>query len=560
VIVGVACSGLTSSAIACLGTSSPPQSDAGRDGATDGHFDGAPDSAKDRGAATDSPDPADAGGPYLTELSVASSTDSSAPVRLTPAFSPKIHDYYVRCASGANDVTVTMGASSGAKSRLVQPKKSPPLARQTLAVSVEENDAIVAIAEEGTTSTEYWVRCLPADFPILRWTAHPERGTPPAGYYLLDSAQLTPGGAYALVLDSHGVPVWYLHSKRSPTNVDEIVPGAISFLPTPDEPMNLPWEIHALADGGVMHVSAPWLSAHELRHLDGGHFLSLAIPTVRGVDLTGYDVPLPDGGVMSFGPDASYDDCEIVEVDPLSNSVVWAWSASDHLDPVRDSTWPQLVSSKSPIPDPYHCNSIDVDPTNGNLLVSVRHADSLLYIERTTGRILWKLGGSAFTKDDATYVPVPDAFLRQHDARILSWAPICGGGTGEISVFDDHTAGDASERAAIYRVDVTPEGGGPLDCGVIVDAGPTGATLTWQYKGYEPSPGLGSFRVLADGSRTICWGYGTNAGSDTVTFLEVDEAGRDLIDVSTGYASYRTVKVPLDAFDLSVLRRTAGHP
>src|SRR4029077_6421080 len=89
----------------------------------------------------------------------------------------------------------------------------------------------------------------------------------------------------------------------------------------------------------------------------------------------------------------------------------------------------------------YHCNSVDIDPANGNYLVSARHMDSVFYVEKTTGKVLWKMGGAKFSKDSATYVAVPDPFFRQHDGRLgPGWLPDCHGGTGQISVFDDETS------------------------------------------------------------------------------------------------------------------------
>src|SRR5580692_4311087 len=58
--------------------------------------------------------------PYLVDLSVAPATasDASAGIVLVPGFSPGVQDYYVRCGDGPVSVTVTMTASSGAKSAL----------------------------------------------------------------------------------------------------------------------------------------------------------------------------------------------------------------------------------------------------------------------------------------------------------------------------------------------------------------------------------------------------------------------------------------------------------
>jgi hypothetical protein len=67
--------------------------------------------------------------------------------------------------------------------------------------------------------------------------------------------------------------------------------------------------------------------------------------------------------------------------------------------------------------DVFHCNSIDVDPANGDPLVSAREMDSVFYVDRPSGKVLWKMGGATASKDGATYVAVSDPFFRQHDAH-----------------------------------------------------------------------------------------------------------------------------------------------
>ena len=81
--------------------------------------------------------------------------------------------------------------------------------------------------------------------------------------------------------------------------------------------------------------------------------------------------------------------------------------------------------------------------------------------------------------------------------------------------------------------------------------------MAWEYKGQQSSGAMGSFRIDPDGSRIVAWG--SYATSDLV-FTEVDIDGNDLLDFyfTEGAPSYRAIKVPLGAFDLSALRRAAG--
>jgi hypothetical protein len=530
----------------------------------------------------------DGGPPSLVELSVlASSTsdtgdggDAGPPsLTLVPPFSSSIYDYYVRCPALANALTVSMKASPGANTLLVQPALSGALPSQTLSLNVNENQAIVAFATDGVATTQYWVRCLPHDFPMMAMDVHAEAGTPPEGYYLLGTSDpsFQARWGYAMVLDGNGVPVWYAHgaSQLGVENVDAVVAGAVSFAPT----SNFPFEVHYLDPPMVTTAdpSGQEINTHELRvvqcsgatcgGLTNGNDLVISVPITTGVDLTGMSIPLPDGGAQELGPDSAILECELVEFNPTTGAVAWVWVASDHLDPVKDSTVPNLAQSRpapdggGPVWDVFHCNSIDIDPNNGNLLVSARNTDSIFYVDRSTGQILWKMGGPSYTKDEATaYVPVNDGgvYHQQHDARLQpGWSPTCSGGNGQISLFDDESNQTTPARGLVLDVVVGMDGGSIADCGTVTNDTP-GATLAWQYAGPINSEIRGSFRILPDGSRVIDWGSLDN--SSRLVFTEVDVQGNDLLDFyfTDGDVSYRVVKVPLSAFDLGVLRSTAG--
>jgi hypothetical protein len=190
--------------------------------------------------------------------------------------------------------------------------------------------------------------------------------------------------------------------------------------------------------------------------------------------------------------------------------------------------------------------------------------DSIFYVDRATGAVLWKMGGSTYTKDQATYVAATEPFFRQHDARLQpGWSSTCYGGSGQVSVFDDETSTSSPARAVIYDVTVgAGDGGAPVQGGCedggTPDGGTAGvATVGWQYWGSANSNYAGSVRTSSDGSLVVSWGASTMP-----VFTEVSANGSDLLDFdyTDGESSYRAVKVPLNTFDLGVLRSTAGLP
>jgi hypothetical protein len=496
-------------------------------------------------------------------------TDATPGLTLVPPFAPDVYDYYVRCGAGTNQLTVSMTASAGATTSLTQPTPSGSAPTQTLAVSVAENQAIVAVATAGAMTTEYWVRCLPHDFPKLQMTVHPDAGTAPPGYYLVGNLQVTASGGYAMVLNGNGVPVWYyaMGAGLGVVDVDNVVSGAISFVAS-SQTVDENFEIHQLNPASKTTIAPMGYATdtHELRVLANGHYLVLSYPFKSGVDLTGLSIATADGGTDPLGPNSTIQDCAVVEFDG-TGAVTSTWLASDHFNPAQVSTLPltgfgpgATLPDGGTVYDVFHCNAIDVDPANGNLLVSAREMDSIFYVDRPSGKVLWKMGGVNSSLDNATYVAVADPFFRQHDARLQpGWSPTCNGGSGQISMFDDESQKPGPARGVVYDVVV----GAPDAGGAACDAGgggtPGQATVAWQYKGTVSTAATGSFRISPDGSRVIGWGLG---GAPDLAFSEVDVNGNDLLDFhfTDGNVTYRAIKVPLTAFDLNVLRSTAGMP
>jgi hypothetical protein len=513
-----------------------------------------------------------AGSVYLSSLDVEATGHSSSV--LVPAFSPDVYDYYVQCQAGANELSVSMKASvcaKGSASASVSVETPAPtggqlkrvgstVPEQTLSLVVDEGQAIVATAIDGKASQEYWVRCLPHEFSPMLWTTHAEGGTRTPGYYLVGNQTPPPEGvAYATVLDTNGVPVWYsrqpqtspLESNTGAFDVDSVVDGSVSFISWPSKAATSPVEIRRFSPNETVKISATgWsLDPHEMRSLPNGDFLIFSDQIQTGVDLTGYDVPEQDGGIDAFGPNSSILPCDILEVD-TSGKLVWKWIGTEHLDPVQDNLARGLEEAPDGvrIPDPFHCNSIDVDPANGNLLVSSAHMSSIFYIDRSTSAIVWKMGGVKYTKDGATYIPVDDAFTLQHDARLQPGWSTCG---GQISLFDDESFTDNPARAVLYDV-VLGAAGGKTKCGAA------GATVAWQMSGTTASRSMGDFRIMSDGSRMIGWGSGGEIG---LIFTEVDVEHHDLLDFrfTNGSSSYRSIKIPLSGLDLRLLRNTSGQ-
>jgi hypothetical protein len=522
----------------------------------------------------------DAAAPYLMNLSVT----GGGP--LTPAFSPDVNDYYVTCAAGANNLAVLMTAAPGDVCLLANPASLAPISKsaptQTVSVSIQPNDAIVAVAEDPSTTAEveYWVRCLPPDLPPIVATRHSSADTLPPGYYMTGTL-FDPVGivGYAMIVNQNGVPVWYVRQAggHPVLDVDEVVPGSISFSfqapttsppnPTPNTPFTVinpdsPTTTTTLAPIGYN------TDDHDLQSTADGNYVVIAYLETPGIDLTG----LTDPSGNALGPNSTIVDCAVVEFEP-SGQVLFSWVASEHFDAAKVTTSVDAAYQEDSgiVYDVFHCNSVDVDPSNGDYLISSRQMDSIFYVEnKPPGTVLWKLGGNPFSKDASTiFVSISepkDAFHAQHDARLIKgWEPSCNGGTGQVSVFDDETAptGSGSARGAVYNVVVGSSGTSGCTSS-LPDGGasqPGTATLVLSYMGMAASDLGGSVRFYDDGSRVVSWGLTIPSTNQLLT--EFDDKGNDLLDLNFAAnsisATYRGLKIPLSAFDINALRKTAGQ-
>ena len=88
-----------------------------------------------------------------------------------------------------------------------------------------------------------------------------------------------------------------------------------------------------------------------------------------------------------------------------------------------------------------------MDPAGPRVIVSLRHTDAVYGVDRASGRIAWKLGGTETARSLDVRGQGSDTPLGgQHDARLLP--------DGTLTAFDNGTLLDRRPRAVRFRLDL----------------------------------------------------------------------------------------------------------
>ena len=203
----------------------------------------------------------------------------------------------------------------------------------------------------------------------------------------------------------------------------------------------------------------------------------------------------------------------VQEIDVPTGKVLLEWHSLTDVA-LSESYLPAPTAAGTPY-DYFHVNSASLD-TDGNILVSSRHCWTVYKINRTTGAVIWRLGGksSDFAMGPGT------AFAWQHDAEAVD--------ASTIRIFDNESNGtpqlpysrviwvthdDVAKTASIARSIIHP-----AQISALAE---------------------GSAQSLDNGNTFVDWGI-------LGRISEFDPAGAMLYDAvePAGYGSYRGYRFP----------------
>lgn len=368
---------------------------------------------------------------------------------------------------------------------------------------------------------------VPADFP--QFTLLPN--TDPAPGCLIGSLTatgVTGYSSYFAILDSTGNAV--LTSKTD--SLGELACNGlfVSLQGTKGVDVNYQCKNSAFVPVGNSVVAGNGYIAdnHDFRVLPNGHSLVMI-----------YDSQYVDMSKIVAGgyPAARIDESVIQEVD-IDNNVVFQWRSFDHI-PITDTYKPITKNL-----DYIHVNSIWFDELDGNIIASCRETSEVIKINRTTGDLVWRMGGKHNEFTFINGIPGntdPPMFQEQHSARRLA--------NGNLTIFDNGYAPNVPGMDRPYSRAVE----------YVIDEVNKTATLVWQFR-HNPdiiTSNGGSMKRLAGGHSIIQWGP-DNTASPKLAMTEVDEAGnlvRDMALLQTGVTgNFTVVDWPVTTNDVTVMR------
>ncbi len=221
------------------------------------------------------------------------------------------------------------------------------------------------------------------------------------------------------------------------------------------------------------------------------------------------------GDLSSVGGPASgsINEATVQEIDVATGAVLLEWHSLKDV-PLTDSYMAYVPGQKAPY-DYFHINSVKLD-ADGNILVSSRHTWTVYKINRTTGALIWRMGGKK--SDFALGAGLP--FAWQHDVEAVD--------ASTLRIFDNESNGAPVMPSS--RVIWVHHDDAAMTANVV-------ETIT--HPALLSTYAEGNAQQLDNGDVFVGWGI-------IGRFSEFNAEGQLLYDVvqQPGYGSYRSYRFP----------------
>ncbi len=356
---------------------------------------------------------------------------------------------------------------------------------------------------------------LPSDFPAITVTTFND----PAPGELFLAPFIGAGAAvsnanYLIVLDNAGSPLAYKRIGLGITTFPYMFKaepnGRYSYIERTPTSTSVKILDTAFTVVDTYPAGTPAAASHaDFQLLPNGHALVLYFDK-KTIDMSRI--------VRGGHPAASVQGTLVREYDVLKN-VVFEWSSFDY-QAITDTYEDTLAAAI----DYSHANNVALD-SDGNILLSNRHLSEITKIDRSTGAIIWRLGGkrNEFTFLGEHQENAPLYFSYQHDVERLP--------NGNITFFDNGNQRSLKySRAVEYKLDEMNKT----------------ATLVWEYR-HTPdiyASAQGSVQRLANGNTLIGWGDAGVQGRPALTEVRPDNTVAFELTLPPGNRSMQVYRLP----------------
>lgn len=309
------------------------------------------------------------------------------------------------------------------------------------------------------------------------------------------------------------------------------------------------WRYELADDDASLH--------HDVEVLPNGNILMIAweYKSYDEAVAAGRDPGLLDEGEL--WPDT------IIEVNPATDEIVWAWHVWDHLIQDYDNSKPNYgvvaeyperidvnyVSKPRGDADWNHINAVDYNAELDQILLSVHSFNELWIIDHstTTAEAAGGSGGTYGKGGDLLYrwgnpaaygVSGEQMFFGQHDAQ---WIPEGSPGAGHILVFNNGTRRPEGDYSTIDELSpaMNEDGSYPITIGQAFEP----QELDWRYQDATATDfyaaNISGVQRLPNGNTLICDGPSGH-------IFEVNSSGETLWSYQNtdGTPVFRVVKYP----------------
>jgi hypothetical protein len=337
---------------------------------------------------------------------------------------------------------------------------------------------------------------LPSDFPYIVVT---NNGGAAPGNLIGNIGGRTADGTklYYVILDNSGTNAVFasktntLYRFVTPQGFDAVSgSGVFSFK---DETINV-------AD--TFNTLGYTLDTHDVKLWPNGHAL------VFGTEVRTFDMST----VVTGGKTAASVTGDIIQELDANKRLIFEWHTFDYI--AITNTFADMTQASF---DYAHVNAMTIDPTDNNLLASLRTTSEIVKINRRTGQVMWRLGGkmNEFTFIAEHEENAPYYTVGQHDVHRLA--------NGNLLYFDNGniSGGGTTPNDRTYTRVVE----------YVLDEVNKTATLFWEYR-HTPDISAtctGSLKRFSNGNTLIDWGCAVPTSGTIIT--EVNSAGQVVFEM-----------------------------